>query len=79
MSSDRALIKAKDKEIEILKRRLEGLQKDGGAVSDVFSSTNEVQDVSDIEDFDISWLWIVGAEVSSLRIPSPPWKPGSIA
>lgn len=46
MSSERALIKAKDKEIEVLKRRLQGLQKDGNAPADVFSPVHDVQDVS---------------------------------
>jgi hypothetical protein len=45
MSSEQALIKAKDKEIEILKRRLESLAKDDGH-SDVSVTADQVQDVS---------------------------------
>ena len=45
MSSEQALIKAKDKEIEILRRRLEGLVKDDGQ-SDVSVNVDQVQNVS---------------------------------
>ena len=45
MSSEQALIKAKDKEIEILRRRLEGLVKDDGQ-SDASVNVDQVQNVS---------------------------------
>jgi hypothetical protein len=45
MSSEQALIKAKDKEIEILRRRLEGLVKDDGQ-SDISVNADQVQNVS---------------------------------
>jgi len=45
MSSEQALIKAKDKEIEILRRRLEGLVKDD-APSEGSVNADQVQNVS---------------------------------
>ena len=65
MSSEQALIKAKDKEIEILRRRLEGLVVKDNGQSEGSVNADQVQNVRPVANAPL---------ILSLPTPSQPWK-----